>query len=255
MGRKNVLMQQLLSAVLFVAVLGMLAWLSNRYKVEADWTAGNRNTLTESSRKLLAALPDPIAFKVFAYPRSELRPALEADIRRYQRVKPDITVEFIDPAANPQKVREYNVSRSGEAVIEYQGRRESLAATTEQAITTALQRLSYAGENWVVFLEGHGERATTDGEQGGYGEFAQLLRDKGLKVQPLSLIKTPKIPDNTSVLVIAAPRSKLLDGETKLITDYVERGGNLLWLADTDGAAAPEALAKSLGVTWLAGIV
>ena len=117
----------------------------------------------------------------------------------------------------------------------YQGRRESLGATTEQAITSALQRLSYAGENWIVFLEGHGERSINDSEQGGFGEFAQMLRDKGLKVQALSLVKSPKVPDNASVLVIAAPRSKMLDGEARLIAEYVERGGNLLWLTDPDG--------------------
>ncbi|MGH8441580.1 MAG: GldG family protein [Nevskiaceae bacterium] len=255
MSRGQVLAQQLLSAALFVAVVGMLAFLTQRYKVEADWTAGNRNMLTESSRKLLASLPDPIAFKLFVYPRSETRPALESDIRRYQRVKPDITVEFIDPAANPQKVRDYSVQRAGEAVVEYQGRRESLGATTEQAITSALQRLSYAGENWVVFLEGHGERSINDSEQGGFGEFAQMLRDKGLKVQGLSLVKSPKVPDNTSVLVIAAPRSRMLDGEARLIAEYVERGGNLLWLTDPDGPVSPDALAKALGVTWLDGIV
>ena len=110
MSRKQVLLQQVFSAVLFVAVLAMLGWLSNKYKVELDWTAGSRNTLTEASAKLLAALPDPIAFKVFIYPRSEMRQALEADIRRYQRVKPNITVEFIDPSTNPQKVRDYVVA-------------------------------------------------------------------------------------------------------------------------------------------------
>src|SRR5688572_17059079 len=159
MSRKQVLLQQLFSAALFLAVLVMLGWLSNRYKVELDWTAGNRNTLTEPSRKLLTALPDPIAFKVFTYPRSEMRQAIEADIRRYQRVKDSITLEFIDPSTNPQKVRDYNVQRAGEAIVEYQGRHENLAATTEQAITGALQRLAQSGERWVVFLEGHGERS------------------------------------------------------------------------------------------------
>ena len=254
MSRKQVLLQQLISAVLFVVVLAMLGWLSTRYKLEADWTAGNRNTLTEASAKLLASLPDPISFKVFIYPRSEMRQALEADIRRYQRVKESITLEFIDPSANPQQVRDYNVQRAGEAVVEYQGRRENLAATTEQAITGALQRLAYAGERWVVFLEGHGERGIDDSGQSGYSAFAQLLRDKGLKVQSLSLVKTPRVPDNASVLVVASPQSKLLDGEVKLIQQYVEAGGNLLWLADPDSPAA-DALAATLGITWLNGLV
>ncbi len=257
-SRKQVLLQQLFSAALAVAVLAMLGWLSNRYKVELDWTAGNRNTLTEASRKLLSAMPDPVAFKVFVYPRSEMRQAIEADIRRYQRVKDNVTLEFIDPSTNPQKVRDYNVQRAGEAIIEYQGRHENLAATTEQAVTGALQRLAQSGERWVVFLEGHGERSIGDSEQNGYAQFADLLRDKGLKLRTLNLATDARVPDNTAVLVVASPARALLEGEAKLVDAYVQRGGNLLWLVDPvegnkDPAASLGVLAKSLGVSWQKG--
>jgi ABC-type uncharacterized transport system involved in gliding motility auxiliary subunit len=258
MSRKQVLLQQLITAVLFIGVLGMLAWLSNKYTLEADWTAGNRNTLTDASVKLLGTLPGPVMVKVFLYPRSELRQALESDLRRYQRVKGDMALEFVDPSANPQLVREYNIQRAGEAVIEYQGRRENLSATTEQAITAALQRLASAGERWVVFLEGHGERGIGDSEQGGYSEFAAFLRDKGLKLRSLNLATDAQVPDNTAVLVLAAPQRPLLAGEVKIVDEYVRAGGNLLWLADpAEGARDPVAslapLARSLGVTWLKG--
>lgn len=258
MNRKQILLQQLITAVLFVGVLGMVGWLSNKYTLEADWTAGNRNTLTEPSRKLLATLGAPITFKVFIYPRSELRPALEADVRRYQRVKEDITLEFVDPSTNPQQVREYNIQRPGEVVVEYQGRRENLSSTTEQAITTALQRLAHSGERWIVFLEGHGERSIEDAGQNGYSEFAAFLRDKGLKVRSLNLATTPQVPDNTAALVIAAPERPLLDGEVKLLGKYVSEGGNLLWLADPvaggrDPVASLEPLARALNVAWQKG--
>jgi ABC-type uncharacterized transport system involved in gliding motility auxiliary subunit len=256
--RKSLLLQQAVSAVLFVAVLAMLGWLSTRYKLEADWTYGNRNTLTEASQKFLGTLAEPIRFTVFLYPRSELRQSLEADFARYQRFKKDIVVEFVDPTSNPQKVKDYNVSRAGEVVLEYQGRRENLSTTTEQAITTALQRLAATGERWIVFLEGHGEHALTDTEQSGYSEFAQLLRDKGLKVRTLNLATSASVPDNTAALVIGGPAKPLLAGETKILAEYVQRGGNLLWLADppadrADPEASLDALSKALNLTWLKG--
>jgi len=258
MSRRQLLLQQAVSAVLFIAVLAMLGWLSTRYKIEADWTAGNRNTLSEPSVKLLGSLQGPVEFKVFLYPRSEMRQAIEADVRRYQRVKDDVTLEFIDPSTNPQKVRDYNVQRPGEAVVEYQGRRENLTATTEQAITAALQRLAHTGERWIVFLEGHAERSIGDTEQNGYSGFAALLRDKGLQVRGLNLATDPKIPDNTAVLVLASPARPLLEGEAKIVDEYVKGGGNLLWLADpADGRADPVAslgaLAATIGVTWKKG--
>ena len=148
----------------------------------------------------------------------------------------------------------YDFTFAGELVVEYQGRRESLRQLSEQTLTTALQRLSYADEQWVVFLEGHGERsvAGTD-NQNDYNRFAEVLREKGLKVQALNLARTPAIPDNTSVLVIASPRSALLPGEIDLVNAWVRDGGNLLWLADPDHPTGLAPLAETLGARWQDG--
>lgn len=254
MTKHQTLIQQLIGGVLFLAVVAMLGWLSVRYKTEIDWTAGNRNTITEASRKQLDAMPGPVRFYVFAPSGAQARHAVDADIGKYKRFKPDIEVEFIDPSAQPQRVREFNISFVGEVVVEYQGRRENLRATTEQAITGTLQRLAFSGEQWVVFLEGHGERSTGETQQpDGIGRFAQALRDKGLKVQSLNLIKSPRVPDNTSVLVLASPERQPLEGEVKLIQEFVAQGGNLLWLADPDFPAGLAPLAQALGVTWQDG--
>ena len=42
--------------LLFLAAIGLLAWLSTQYVRQADWTAGGRNSLAEDSVKLLATL-------------------------------------------------------------------------------------------------------------------------------------------------------------------------------------------------------
>jgi ABC-type uncharacterized transport system involved in gliding motility auxiliary subunit len=255
MTKKQTLIQQLFSGVLFLAVLVMLGWLSVRYKSEIDWTAGKRNSISEASQKQLAAMPGPIGFTAFVPSGdAEVRNGLQFDIARYQRYKKDVTLTFVDPSAQPQKVRDMNVSAAGEVVVDYQGRHENLHATTEPVITTALQRLAYSGEQWVVFLEGHGERSISDTQnQASFSKFADVLRGKGLKLQALNLARTPRIPDNTSVLVIASPSSRLLPGEVQMVEDYVAKGGNLLWLADPDYPTGADALAKDLGITWQNG--
>jgi ABC-type uncharacterized transport system involved in gliding motility auxiliary subunit len=252
-SKQRTLAQQLVSAALFLAIIVSLGWLSTRFKVEADWTAGNRNTLTEPSQRQLASMPDPIQFLAFVYPNADIRREVEDRIRRYQRFKSDLSLEFIDPSTQPQKVKEYNVSATGEVVVEYQGRRENLRALSEQTITAALQRLSSGAERWVVFLEGHGERSINERERDGLSEFAQALRDKGIKVRTLNFATDPRVPDNASVLVIAAPGKALLDGEQKLVVDYLDRGGGLLWLADPEQDAGAPALAQALGIEWLKG--
>lgn len=254
MTKKQTLLQQIFSAVLMLAVIGLLGWLSVRYKAELDWTAGNRNTLTAASLKQLEAMPDPIKFTVFAPSGADIRRSVETDLGRYRRARPDLQLDFVDPSANPQLVKDYKVTSVGEIVVEYQGRRESLRSTTEPSVTTTLQRLAYGGEQWVLFLEGHGERSLEDDQNpASYARFAQLLRDKGLKVRGLNLVQESAIPDNTSVLVIASPERQPLAGEINLIREYVQKGGNLLWLADPDQPAGLGPLAEALGVAWQDG--
>ncbi len=253
MSKKQTYIQQLINGALVLAVIAVLGYLSVRFKSELDWTANQRNTLTEASVKQLAAMPEPITFHVFAPNGAETRRAVEEDLGKYLREKANIKIDFIDPSASPQKVREFNINAIGEVVVEYQGRRENLRATTEQAVTTALQRLAFSGEQFVVFIEGHGERSTNGEGPDSLGRFAQALRDKGLKVQGLNLVQTPQIPDNTSALVLASPSGKLFDGEIALIRDYVKNGGNLLWLADPDYPAGLDELATDLGISWQNG--
>lgn len=248
-------LQHFVSIVLILAVVGMLGWLSTRYVATADWTVNSRNTLTEPSLKLLASMPDPIRFRAFIYPDKNIKRDIETRLMMYQREKDNIEIEFIDPAKEPVLARELNVAASGEVFIEYQGRRESLRALSEQTITTALQRLAFSGERVVRLLEGHGERRIDSPDQADIGEWVKELRNKGLKVEGLNLAGTAEIPADTSVLVIAGPRSKLLDGEVKIVRDYVAAGGNLLWLADPDGLAGLEALSDDVAVQWQKGTV
>ena len=106
MNNKNqTRVQQITSALLFVAVLISLGWLSTRFKMEADWTVGNRNTLTAPSQKLLGSMADPIKFIAFVYPSADIRREVESQIQRYQRFKKDVSLEFIDPSTQPQKVK------------------------------------------------------------------------------------------------------------------------------------------------------
>src|SRR3546814_1205166 len=78
MKEKNqVFAQQFFNALLIVVVIGLLGFLSMRFKTDIDWTAGNRNTLTAASVKQLKAMPDPLTFYVFAPSGAETRNAIE----------------------------------------------------------------------------------------------------------------------------------------------------------------------------------
>jgi ABC-type uncharacterized transport system involved in gliding motility auxiliary subunit len=247
-------LQSWLFVVLFIGIVGLLAWLSTLYVYQADWTAGGRNTISEDTRKLLAELTDPVTITAWASEDALLRDQIKNLVGSYQRFKPDISLEFINPDTAPERVRTEGVTVDGELVVGYRGRSEHVQERSEQKLTNALLRVSRQDERWIVFLTGHGERDPHGEANADLGAFGKELERNGLKVQSVNLAENP-IPDNTSLLVIAGPRVKLLPGEVTLLSDYLTRGGNLLWLAEPGKPAGLETLAEQLGIAFLPGVV
>ena len=250
-----------LNNVLFVALLlgvvGLLAWVSTRYNYQADWTANARHSLSTASVKLLQQAKEPISITAFARETPQLRDHIRDIIGRYQRYKADVSLSFVNPDTDPARAQAMGVTSDGEVVIEYGGRQEHLKPfeLKEQNITNALQRLLRSGERWLVFLDGHGERSAQGQANNGLSLWVKQLEDKGFKIRSLNLAQAGSIPDNTTVLVISAPQVDLLPGEVKAVEDYVNRGGNLLWLGDPGPLHGLEPVAKELGVKFLPGIV
>lgn len=254
-SKRQIRLQNILFVLLFVLVVGLLAWISQRYQYQADWTANNRNTLSAASVSVLEQMPEQISVSAFTVDSGAMRQHIADLLGRYQRYKKSFELEFINPDTEPDMVRQLGIQVDGELLFEYQGRREQLTELNEQAITNALQRLSRAAEPWIVFVEGHGERSPFGKANHDFQVWAQQLEAKGFHLQGLNLATAALVPDNASILVIAGPRVNFLPGEVQLIEDYIGRGGNLLWLADPDGLFGLEPLAEQLGVSFEPGVI
>lgn len=247
--------QNIAFVVLFVGVVGLLAWLSTRYVYQADWTAGARNTLSAPSQALLKELGGAVKITAYAREDASLRKRISELVTRYQRYKPDLQLTFINPDSAPEKVRTLGITVDGELVIEHGGRAEHLRELSEQALTNALARAGRSGGRSMVFLSGHGERDPHGQANHDLGLWVRQLESKGLKAHALNLGVNPQIPGTTTVLVIAAPQTDLLPGEVRLIQDYVKSGGNLLWLADPDPLHGLGPLAEQLGIEFVPGVI
>ena len=242
-------------ALLIVAIAGLVAWLSTRYTVEFDWTRNGRHTLSEASNQVLARMEGPIAITAYSREEAVLRDAVRKFINRYQRIKPDTELHFVNPDVVPDEVRSLGISSYNELVIHYQGRSQHVQPGNEEEFTNALQRLARGAEHWLAFVEGHGERNPLGEANFDLKLWVQQLAHRGFKSQPINLANIHAIPENTRVLVIAGPQVDLLPGEIQLILDFVEQGGNLLWLSDPGPLHGLEALAEKLHVRQEAGVI
>ncbi len=256
-SRRQLSLQTWAFVALFLTVIGLLGWLSTRYNFEADWTASGRHTLSSSSLELLQALDGPVTLTSFTREDdiSGLRKRTRGLVSRYQRIKPDISLSFVDPDLEPERVRAEGITLDGELLVEYGGRRENLKTIGEQALTNALQRMMRSGERRVLFLSGHGERKFDGQANHDLGQWGKTLLEQGFRFTAINLGIDPAIPDDTAVLVIANPQSALLPGELQLVQEYLNRGGNLLWLSDPQEQNNTSAIANQLGLSFLPGTI
>lgn len=248
-------LNSLLFLILLLFAVGLLAWLSTRYSTELDWTASGRHTLSDASARVLKELEMPIKITAYARDEAQLRDAIRTFVARYQRTKPDITLEFINPDIAPDLVRELGISVNGELVVRYDGRSENVKNITEENLTNALHRLARGAERWLVFMEGHGERHPLGDANHDLSEWTRQLGTSGYHIQPLNLQEAHSLPDNTAVLVIAGPRVELFPGVVDMIREYVNEGGNLLWLLDPGKLHGLEPLAYDLGLELPDGVI
>lgn len=241
--------------VLLFAIVSMLAWLSEHYKVRWDWTAANRNTLTEPSRALLPRLDD--AIEITAYVREEpvIRQSILQLLERYQRYKPDITLRFVNPDLVPDEVRARNISAEGEMVVSYRQREEHVKLATEEALTTALEKLARADTRWVTYLSGRGERDLLGSASYDLGKLGGHLQRQGFKLHELSLGDTGDIPAEAAMLVVSPGRETLPGNEVDAVLRYLNRGGNLLWLAEPGPSRGMDPVAGALGIVFEPGVL
>ncbi|TAJ92611.1 MAG: ABC transporter [Gammaproteobacteria bacterium] len=245
--------RRLLEPLAVVAIMAALAWLSLQYRHHADWTRGGRHSLSAASLMLVKDLAEPLDVTVYAREQTALREAIKRFIARYQRAGADIRVHFIDPDSVPDEIRALGLRVNGEMVLHYQGRSEHVTSGDEETFSNALQRLLRGADRWLAFVAGHGERNPGGRANHDLGDWVGQLTSRGYKFQALNLAAAGVIPDNTAVLIISNPAVDLLPAETNLILDYLERGGNLLWLGDPGDLHGLDSVAQRLGIVFREG--
>jgi ABC-type uncharacterized transport system involved in gliding motility auxiliary subunit len=247
-------LQKMIFIVLLLIAVGMLGWLSNKHSYQFDWTSNKRNTLSQSSIDLLQTLEQPVQVSVYVQDDETVHAAIKEILQRYQREKDDFKFRLINPDIDFESAQQDGVERYGQIIIKYNNNKEIIASLSEQTISSALLRLSRAGERKVVFLKGHGERSITDDDNTSYNTLVTELKAKGFSIEAHNLLLST-LPADTAVLVLAAPDRELLEGEIDHIKTYINDGGNLLWMMDPGEMQGTEELATLLGIRFLPGIV
>jgi ABC-type uncharacterized transport system involved in gliding motility auxiliary subunit len=252
--RIQLTIQKAVFLFLFLGIIGMLAWLTDHYQWQFDFTANKRHSISQESTRLLDKLPGEIV--LHAYTRDEVTgQAITEIISRYQRHKDDFTLRLLNPDIDIVDVQKDGVVMNTAVafVVHYQGRMEHIESLSEQSISNALLRLNRASDQKVVFITGHGEFSIGQSERS-YSRLTSRLSEMGINIEAINLAEKA-IPGNTRLLVIAAPRADYLPGELSLISEQIAGGTNLLWLSEPGDLHGLESLATSFGIQLQQGAV
>lgn len=248
-------LQKTVFLLLFISILSMLAWVTDHYSHQFDLTANKRHSLSSNSIELLDTLDKPVT--VHAYSNDDVtKQAIQEIITRYQRIKPDFKLRLLNPDIDIEQIQKDGVvmNKPFAFVIYYNDRMELIDSLSEQAISNALLRLNRRDNQQVIFLSGHGERDINGNDNRAYTTLNTQLTDMGFNLQTLNLLEK-KLPDNTKLLIIAAPTGEYLAGEIKHIENYIDSGGNLLWLSDPGELYGLDKIARSLGLQLQDGVI
>ncbi len=258
-SRLQLQLQNSLFLLLFLALIGLLIYLSRSYLQQWDLTQNHRNSLSLASQNVLKQLTGPITITSYATPQDpqqgDIRKIVSEFITPYQRIKPDISLIFIDPAEQPQAARAAGIQINGEIVIEYQKHSEHLTTLNEQSLTNLFMRLERGNERLVMYLDGHGERKLDGIANHDLGDFGKQLQTKGFKINSLNLAIAQEVPVNANLLVIANPQVDIFPGELDKIQRFLDKGGNLLWLIDQEPLHGLQPLTEKFGLILTPGTV
>ena len=225
-------------ALLLLALVLMLGFLSNQYRKAWDLTQNGRNSLDETTLQILGKMQGPISVTAYASKNDpkfgDVRQTVKDFLAPYRRAKRDIELRFVDPIEEPKLAEKAGVQMDGEMIVGYGKRSDHLRALNEESFANLLIRLSRKEGRLVMALIGHGERKLDGIANFDLGEFGKRLVRNGFRTGSLNLALAQGVPENISVLIITSPQIDLLPGETKKIEDFIDRGGNLLWLVDLE---------------------
>ncbi|CAM3449088.1 Gldg family protein [Flavobacterium chungbukense] len=145
--------------------------------------------------------------------------------------------------------------------VEYNGKKTFLRmyddmfkVPMEKEISASLKRLVVPSPK-IVFATGNMERSVDKvGDKNyktGFNEitFRYSLINQGFDVSSVD-INAQNIPDQTTILIIADPKTQLSQGAIDRITKYIDQGKNLMLLAEPETNSALSAVTDKLGLSF-----
>lgn len=229
-----------------------------QFPLVLDLTANKMNSLSEADCTLLSTLNKPLTIDLYSR-EQHIITQVKTILSLFQKESAHIVFNVKEELLNTPDKKRLRLQTYNNMLFTYGDRKKAIDIYPEkwntQAFSNLIQHLSRTGEDWVVFLSGHGEADLLNNTNQDLSQLTSELKTAGMNIASLNLNEMARIPDNTKMLVIIDPKTDFLPKETNQILHYLEQGGNLLWLVNPSTKPHLATLAKYLGIIWPEGTI
>lgn len=237
-----------------------------------DFTAEKLYTLSDESKEQVGKVEQNVTLYFFGYDEEDTAVTLA---KQYQETNDKITIQLINTSERPDLAAQYGVSTNSQLVAVQSSQRYKIIDSsemytfdsssyqtidiTEQKLTNAILDVTVAQKPQIYFLTGHGEYGIDSSEP--MEQLKVYIENDVNDVNSLDLL-TSDMPETCDVLVIANPTSDFTDLETEKIQNYINNGGNIMWLQDPYAFTQPQGeltnvnkILSQFGISFSNGVV
>ena len=262
-----------LGTALAIVFCFSIAYVTAERNLKVDLAYFRSTRAGTATKKLVAALDQPVQVYLFYPPANEVGEELASYFADLTRESSQLSVSRLDQAVDPARAHDLGVSGNGIVVIARDKRREQIAVPAklesargklralDQDVYKRLVTVS-RGTRVAYFVQGHEERTFNTVGETDHRATVRLLRDLlsdlGFQAKELGLAQGlgHDVPTDAGLVLLLGPRRPLMPAETESLLRYFGHNGRLLVALDPEvgDTAAPllDGLSLRFNTTTLA---
>ena len=227
---KNAL-TQVISVGLIFSIFGVLNYLFYKNDKVFDLTTKKYHTLSLQSQKIISSLEETLEMTLFAK-RGDWDYYL-SNLDKYANESKKIKLEALDIDSNLSKVRFNNITENGTLLLKYKGRTVQFKIESELNITNNILKVIRTRQIKLYYTASHGELDMSSKQKIGGDVLSRNIKASNYELIQLDLPREG-IPNDADALMIIAPRYGFLDSEIDKLSLFLEKGGNLILLIQSN---------------------
>lgn len=204
-----------------------------------DLTEEKLYTLTDESKERVKGIEKDVNIYFVGYSDDDSNLSLA---KQYKDANERIVAEAVNAESRPDLVEKYGIETDSSGIIvecgdhskvltedelyTYDSSTYEQISIAEEKLTSAILSVTADEIPKVYFLEGYSDFSLDENMY----YLSIYLENEIMEVNTLNILSTGNVPDDCDTLVITSPTKDFDDVATTAITDYINKGGNILWL-------------------------